>query len=51
MNNKKTKPETRGRKSLSEDEKKKAVFIMVKGKYVEEVMIKLREIEKEYHIK
>lgn len=45
------KKDTRGRKSLSQDEKKKALFIMVKGKFVDEVMAKLKAIEKEYSSK
>lgn len=45
------KKETRGRKPLPEKEKKKAIFIMVKGKHVKEVKSKLKEIEREYSTK
>ena len=38
----------RGRKSLPESEKKKAISIMVKGKFVDEVKSILIKIEKEY---
>lgn len=45
------KKETRGRKPLSEKEKKKPLFIMVKGKFVNEVKPKLKQIEREYNSK
>jgi hypothetical protein len=45
------KKETRGRKALPEKEKKKAVFIMIKGKHLKEVKPKLKAIEREYSTK
>ena len=45
------KKETRGRKSLPVQEKKKPIFIMVKGKFLNEVKPKLKEIEREYSAK
>lgn len=45
------KKETRGRKPLPINEKKKAVFIMVKSKHIKEVKPKLKEIEREYNTK
>ena len=42
------KKETRGRKPLSEKEKKQPISIMVKGKFVNEVKSKIKEIEREY---
>jgi len=41
------KKETRGRKALPEKEKKKPIFIMIKGKFIKEVKPKLKEIERE----
>lgn len=45
------KRETRGRKPLSEKEKKKALTIMVKGKFFNEVKKELKEIERIYSTK
>jgi|688.fasta_scaffold2386772_2 hypothetical protein len=45
------KKETRGRKPLPDKEKKKPIFIMIKGKFVKEVKPKLKEIEREYNTK
>jgi hypothetical protein len=47
----KMKKETRGRKPLPDKEKKKPIFIMIKGKFVKEVKPKLKEIEREYNTK
>ena len=40
------KKETRGRKPLPEKEKKQPISIMVKGKFVNEVKSKIKEIER-----
>ena len=45
------KKETRGRKPLPVQEKKKPIFIMVKGKHLKEVKPKLKAIEREYSTK
>lgn len=45
------KKETRGRKTLPEKEKKKALTIMVKGKFFNEVKKELKEIERIYSTK
>ena len=45
------KKETRGRKALPTKEKKQALSIMVKGKFVNEVKTKIKEIEREYSTK
>jgi hypothetical protein len=45
------KKETRGRKALPVQEKKKPIFIMIKGKFVNEVKPKLKAIEREYSTK
>jgi hypothetical protein len=45
------KKETRGRKAIPVEEKKKPIFIMIKGKFVNEVKPKLKEIERIYSTK
>lgn len=45
------KKETRGRKKLPKSEKKKIVYIMVKGIYVNDVKKELKEIELKYNNK
>jgi hypothetical protein len=45
------KKETRGRKALPVNEKKKPLYIMVKQKFIKEVKPKLKEIEREYSAK
>ena len=45
------KKETRGRKALPENEKKKPLFIMVKGKFAKEAKNKIKQIEREYNSK
>ena len=45
------KKETRGRKPLSEKEKKKALTIMVKSKFLNEAKKELKEIERIYSAK
>jgi hypothetical protein len=45
------KKETRGRKPLPAKEKKQALSIMIKGKFVTEVKTKIKAIEREYSTK
>jgi hypothetical protein len=45
------KKETRGRKPLPEKEKKKALTIMVKSKFLNEAKKELKEIERIYSTK
>lgn len=47
----KMKKETRGRKPLPENEKKKPLYIMVKQKFIKEVQPKIKELEREYSTK
>lgn len=42
------KKETRGRKPLSAKEKKQALTIMIKGKFINEAKKQVKEIEREY---
>ena len=45
------KKETRGRKALPVNEKKKPLYIMVKQKFIKEVNPKLKQLEREYSAK
>ena len=45
------KKETRGRKALPASEKKRPLTIMVKGKFINEVKQKVKQIEREYSTK
>ena len=42
------KKETRGRKALPTKEKKQPLYIMVKGKFINEAKTKIKQIEREY---
>jgi len=45
------KKETRGRKPIPAEERKKPIIILIKSKFVNEAKIKLKEIEREYSTK